>query len=190
MENPIFNIFNLPEHVCPFEKFSDLLCKKEDNKLIVPDFNEIEYPKRDWWKNPKNKLIIATWIGKTNKSKKPQEDYEREMARKDGLIFWDDTRHNSAKKEGYFAFIDGRLERPIIKIYKILKILTPQERLKEWSNVGYTDEIYDTSHRRAFFASSKCLKEIDWRIYADDVGYDGSHLQSTQTLRNSSLFNF
>jgi hypothetical protein len=158
------------------------------NGTIKLNINIIKYPESKWWEDPKKKLIIATWIGKTNR--KAQADYKREISRTDGRILWDDSAKNVAKEEGYFAFIDGRQSRPIIKIYKILKIYTPQERLREWSPNGYTNEVYDTSTRRAFIASSKCIKEIDWRTYADNVGYSGSHLQSTQTLKNSKLFNF
>lgn len=132
--------------------------------------------------------ILGTWIGKSNK--KAQADYKKQISRTDGFFLWDDSKWNVARNNGYFAFINGTLDTPIMYVYKILKIYTPQERLKEWSSNGYTEEQYDTSTRRAFLCSSKCLKEINWSTYAREVGYAGSHLQCTQSLRNSSLFNF
>jgi hypothetical protein len=143
----------------------------------------VEYPTNNNFIN-----ILGTWIGKTNK--KAQNDFKREKSRSDGRILWDDTNNNIASKNGYFAFIDGTLPQPKMYIYKILDIFTPDQRLREWSSTGYTNEIYDTSSRRAFIASNKCIREINWYTYCEDVGYSGSALRSTQKLRQSRYFDF
>jgi hypothetical protein len=127
---------------------------------------------------------ICTWITK-NPTKKGRIDYLKQMKRNDGFILWDDAKDPVADKGGYLVFIDGNTFK--MYIYKILKIYTKEERLPEWSNNGYTNEVYDTSSRRAFLASSKCLKVVDWWEYREDVGYAAKWFQCTLDIRYSDL---
>ncbi len=129
--------------------------------IIIPDYSD-------------NPNIICTWIGKTNK--KAQKDYITQMKREDGFILWDDGHTDIAQANGYFAFIDGTLTFPQLKLYKIIKMYTKKERLKEWSNIGYTNIYTDTSHRRAFLCSNICIKEVKWITHCMDVGYSINYI--------------
>jgi hypothetical protein len=127
------------------------------------------------------KSFIATWIGKNKISR---ADYIRETSRENtDIFFWDDSNKGHAVSGGFFVFIDSHDNKPaIMKIYKIRTVTAPENRLTEWSNNGYTSVKYKTSHRKLLTIEKECLKTIDWRTYADAVGYR-SHLQSTQPIR-------
>jgi len=134
--------------------------------------------------NQKNELIktsfIATWIGKNKISR---NDYMREISREGSdVFFWDDSNKGHAVVGGFFVFIDSNNKSPIMKIYKIRSVTSPENRVTEWSNNGYTSDIYNTSHRKLLTIEKECLKTLEWRTYADAVGYK-SHLQSTQPIR-------
>jgi len=133
-------------------------------------------------------FYIGTWIGKKNKIS--QKDYNREMNRPGDIFFWDDTRQGHAVEGGFFVFIDATESVSLakLKVFKIIKInRTHEERLKEWSNYGYTTaQNYDTSKRNLLTIEKKCLKEITWNEYSNNVNYKAP-LRLTQSLRYSFL---
>ena len=160
---------------CVYIKFDLLPTGKIKLDIIIPDYSD-------------NPNIICTWIGKTNK--KAQKDFIKQMSRKDDFILWDDAHRETAQKNGYFAFIDHTLSNPQLKLYKIIKMYTKEERLVEWSNIGYTNVISDTSHRRAFLCSSKCIKEINWITQCMDVGYSVKYIpRGTTSIKIGNLIN-
>ena len=135
--------------------------------------------------NQKKELLqnsfIATWIGKNKISR---TDYIRETSREESdVFFWDDSSKGHAVSGGFFVFIDSNNNKPpIMKIYKIRTVTSPENRLTEWCSNGYTSSNYITSHIKLLTIEKECLKTLDWRTYADAVGYK-SHLQSTQPIR-------
>ena len=152
--------------------------------------------------------VIATWIGRTNK--KCIHDYKREQILLDTTSSYpscDDTKYNQLQVGDYFAWIPSftpesimeweetmslsklvKDPEPLIYIHQVIGVFLPSERKKEWSNMGYTNNNkYNTSHRNRIVLSRQYFT-IPWNIYYPSVGYKGTHLQCTQTLKvNSQL---
>ena len=158
-------------------------------EIIDIDVKIAKYKKKiEDLESKKKKIInfVATWIGKSNK--KSNKDYIREISRENSdVFFWDDTKKGHAVAGGYFVFIVNNKMETIMKIYKIRSVTGPENRLDEWANNGYYDNInYDTSTRKLLTIEKNCLKTINWREYADAVGYT-SHLQCTQPIRKHEM---
>ena len=130
-----------------------------------------------------NSKIILTPLKVRGNS---ERDYLEQMDRiKNGLIHvWDDSKYNTAVVGDYFGYVVNQKKinndektNGSIKLYKILEVRNPYERLSTWSdNVGH-------ANRNVIVLSQKCYYEGTLKELKESVGYSPNYnVQGTMCI--------